>query len=90
MKPYQFSAHDIREEGPSLPDDFIRKVLNFPKVGVKAQHQARLGAIALEQDRNSDRYHEVQGLIENLKGDIRQMQRIVATLEQEQEMRRAD
>jgi len=54
MKPHQFSAAEIREEGPSLPDEFIRRVLGNPKTGPKAILQASYSAQALEQDRRAD------------------------------------
>lgn len=42
-------------DGPSLPDDYIRKVLRFPKVGIHAVANARQGAVSLEEDREATR-----------------------------------
>lgn len=36
MKPHEFSARDIREEGPSLPPEFLQRVLE-PQVAVCPQ-----------------------------------------------------
>lgn len=54
---------DCREDGPSLPDDFIRKVLNFPKVGVHAVANARQGAMSLEEDREATRREQRRAAI---------------------------
>lgn len=75
------------ETDMQLTDEDVRKVIPFRR-GPAAQAQARFGAIALEQDRDVARYHEVQILIEGYKGDIRQLQRVVSALEAEQELRR--
>lgn len=60
MKPHQFSAREIREEGPSLPDEFIRRVLGNPKSGPKAVVQARSSAELLEADREAVRWEAEQ------------------------------
>lgn len=51
MKPHEFNSRDLREEGPSLPDDFIRKVLRFPQRGEHAKRNAAYSAQLLEADR---------------------------------------
>jgi hypothetical protein len=49
------SAREIRHEGASLPDWYIRKVCGSPPTGPRAVAQAQYSAHALEQDRENTR-----------------------------------
>jgi hypothetical protein len=49
LAPLKFRAREIREEGPSLPDWFIRRVCGDPPQGPKAIREARYAAQLLEE-----------------------------------------
>jgi hypothetical protein len=57
-----------QDEHLSLPDEFVRRVLQ-PKVGVRAIAQARFGAQALEEHRETMRRDE------SLYGDLMRQRR---------------
>lgn len=83
------SARRAEPEGPTLPPEYVARILNFPSAGARAQAQARYSAIALEQDRSAVRYHEVKILIDSYEADIRQLQQLVRVLKAENEARKA-
>jgi hypothetical protein len=58
LAPLKFRAREIREEGPSLPDWFIRQVCGNPPAGDWAKRQAAYSAKALEDDREASRGHQ--------------------------------
>lgn len=72
-----------REDGPCLSDEYIRKVLKFPKVGVHAIAQASYSAHDLEADRRATRQAELKRLIVGYEADIDRLHRTVAALRQE-------
>lgn len=53
LTPLNHSAREIREEGPSLPDWYIRRICGNPKSGEHAQVNARQAAILVETDRET-------------------------------------
>jgi hypothetical protein len=55
MRPLSHGAREIREEGASIPDWYIRHVLGHPKSGEHAQANARYAAILVETDRETYR-----------------------------------
>jgi hypothetical protein len=53
LAPFTHSAREIRQEGASLPDWYIRAVCGNPPSGPAALAQARYSAHDLEQDREN-------------------------------------
>jgi hypothetical protein len=79
MKPYEFSARQLRDEGPSLSDDFIRQVLGNPKTGPKAVLQASYSARALESDR--DLYGDLMRQRQQKQAELDQIERALEELD---------
>jgi hypothetical protein len=48
-------AREARQDGPSLPDWYIRRVCGDPPSGDWAIRQARYSALALEEERETHR-----------------------------------
>lgn len=53
LTPLNHSAREIRGQGASLPDWYIRAVLGHPKSGELAQANAQQAALLLETDRET-------------------------------------
>lgn len=58
LAPLNFRARELREEGASLPDWYIRLVCGNPRSGPEAVLQASYSAHDLEQDREATHGHE--------------------------------
>jgi hypothetical protein len=53
LAPFTHSAREIRQEGASLPDWYVRLVCGNPPSGAAALAQASYSAHDLEQDREN-------------------------------------
>jgi hypothetical protein len=77
-----------REEHVDLPDEFIRKVLQFPKVGIHAQRNAEYSAQLVENDRRLTRMAEIQELLATYEAQRDSLNMAIFTLQNEYEMQR--
>jgi hypothetical protein len=77
-----------REEHIDLPDEFIRTVLQFPKVGIHAQRNAAYSAQLTEDDRRATRMAEIEELLGQYQSQRDQLNVAIFTLEGEYELLR--
>lgn len=78
-----------REEHIDLPDEFIRKVLHFPKIGIHAQRNAEYSAQLVENDRRLTRMAEIEELLAMYQAQRDTLNAAIFTLENEHELHRA-
>jgi hypothetical protein len=81
--------HIAQAEHVDLPDEFIRQVLKFPKVGIHVQRNAAYSAQLTEEDRRATRMSEIEELLVMYQGQRDQLNTLIFTLENEFELLRA-
>lgn len=64
----------------SLPEDFVAKVLQFPKKGQHAKANAAFSAQLLEADRVQTRKAEIRDLITAYTNDSMQIELVLSSL----------